>query len=160
MGANFYFFFLAVYLQDCGEVFLSLPCLSGSWRGVTLPVALLLLLPVGEKPFAHIIIDCVCPLPQIEEKGMSIFSPWGHDLTEHKKSYIILLGYSLGQVCQKSFLSDRGSNFTSMLYKQVVAELKRSPKYCCGYHPQSQGAIEQFHKIFVEAHPKGWDEAI
>lgn len=63
--------------------------------------------------------------------------------------------------------SDRGSNFTSKLLQQVMAELKIAPGYSSAYHPQSQGVIERFHSTlksmittFVEAQPKEWDEVI
>ena len=46
----------------------------------------------------------------------------------------------------KSIQSDRGSNFMSGLFQQVMDELGIKQYRSSAYHPESQGALERFHQ--------------
>lgn len=145
--------------------------------GAAVPVAPLQPLPVEDDPFARIMVDCVGLLPKSRrgyEYLLTIMDvatryPEAFPFRSIKAKTIVehLIKFFSWAGLPRSIQSDRGSNFTSRLYQQVMAELQVSPKHSSVYHPQSQGAIERFHgtlkrmiRTFVEAHPKEWDEAI
>ena len=63
--------------------------------------------------------------------------------------------------------SDQGSNFTSRVFRQAMNSLGIKTVTSSAYHPQSQGALEQFHstlKTMIQAycldHQKDWDKGI
>ena len=63
--------------------------------------------------------------------------------------------------------SDQGSNFTSRVFRQAMNSLGIKTVTSSTHHPQSQGALEQFHstlKKMIRAycldHQKDWDEGI
>ena len=67
----------------------------------------------------------------------------------------------------KSIQSDPGSNFMSGVFPQVMYEFGIHQYKSSAYHPESQGAIEQFHQTFKNilktyCHQTGkdWDEGV
>ena len=50
----------------------------------------------------------------------------------------------------KILISDRGSNFTSGLFKEICKALNIKHKTTTAYHPQSNGLTERFNKTVVE----------
>ena len=71
--------------------------------------------------------------------------------------------YGLPQEVQ----SDRGSNFTSTVFQGVLNQLGIKQVLSSAYHPQSQGAIERFHRTLKEMvrlcsdrFPGEWDAAM
>ena len=61
-------------------------------------------------------------------------------------------------------LSDRGSNFLSELIAEVCRLLQIKKINTSGYHPQTDGLVERFHKTlismlsrYVEKHARDWD---
>ena len=46
----------------------------------------------------------------------------------------------------KSVQSDQGSNFMSGIFQQVMHELGITQYKSSPYHPESQGALERFHR--------------
>uniref|UniRef100_A0A8C1S4H7 Integrase catalytic domain-containing protein n=1 Tax=Cyprinus carpio TaxID=7962 RepID=A0A8C1S4H7_CYPCA len=46
----------------------------------------------------------------------------------------------------KIIQSDRGTNFTSHVFRQVLRELGVKHQLSSAYHPESQGALERFHQ--------------
>ena len=66
-----------------------------------------------------------------------------------------------------SIQSDQGSNFMSGVFQQVMHELGITQFKSSAYHPQSQGALERWHKtlknmmrIYCFETEKDWDEGI
>lgn len=63
--------------------------------------------------------------------------------------------------------SDQGTNFLSMLFKQVLISLSITHRMASAYHPESQGALERWHqtlksmlrKYCLES-DKDWDEGV
>ncbi len=47
----------------------------------------------------------------------------------------------------KVIQTDRGTNFTSNLFEQLVKELQVQHEMSSAYHPESQGALECFHQM-------------
>ncbi|XP_076057166.1 uncharacterized protein LOC143034680 [Oratosquilla oratoria] len=63
--------------------------------------------------------------------------------------------------------SDRGSNFTSVLFAEVLKLLGIKQTLSTAYHPQSQGALERFHQTmksmirkFCCEEDRDWDEGL
>lgn len=63
--------------------------------------------------------------------------------------------------------SDRGSNFCSKLFSQVLKQLRIKHNFSSAYHEQSQGALERFHQTLKSmlrsfcVQMKGdWEEAL
>lgn len=46
----------------------------------------------------------------------------------------------------KTIQSDKGTNFTSCMFVDILSVLKVKHKQSNAYHAQSQGALEQFHQ--------------
>ncbi|XP_068239972.1 uncharacterized protein [Palaemon carinicauda] len=71
--------------------------------------------------------------------------------------------YGIPKVVQ----TDRGTNFTSKLFQDVMLAMGVHHSISTDYHPQSQGALERFHQTLKEAltkscheHQKEWDEGL
>ena len=67
----------------------------------------------------------------------------------------------------RTIQTDKGTNFTSKLFKRVVEQLGITHIQSSAYHPQSQGALERFHstlKNMLMAHcaeqKKDWDSGL
>ncbi|XP_068245255.1 uncharacterized protein [Palaemon carinicauda] len=67
----------------------------------------------------------------------------------------------------KIIQTDRGSNFTSDLFRQVMAAMNIKHTLSSVYHPESQGALERFHQTLKDAltkycreHQTDWDEGL
>ena len=141
------------------------------------PPAPLQPLPVIATPFTHVMIDCVGPLPKTKKGNEYLLTildmasrfPEATPLRNIKTPTIVealtlfFTRYGLPREVQ----SDRGSNFTSSLFQAVVHELGITQVTSSAYHPESQGAIERFHrslKDMVRAYsvefPTEWDVAM
>lgn len=63
--------------------------------------------------------------------------------------------------------TDQGTNFMSQLFKQVLSQLDIKHEVSSPYHPESQGALEQFHQTlksilstFCSQSENEWDEGL
>ena len=120
-----------------------------------IPPAPLVPIPAIGEPFEHIIIDCVGPLPKTKSGYQYLLTimcaatryPEAIPLRTLKAKYVInaLVNFfsifGLPISCQ----SDRGSNFTSKVFKQAMASLSIKRKLSSAFHPESQGVLERFH---------------
>ena len=141
------------------------------------PPAPLQPLPVIAEPFTRVMVDCVGPLPKTKKGNEYLLTildmasrfPEAIPLRNIRAPTIIdaltvfFTRYGLPQEVQ----SDRGSNFTSSLFQAVLHELGITQVTSSAYHPESQGAIERFHrslKDMVRAYsvqfPTEWDVAM
>ena len=67
----------------------------------------------------------------------------------------------------KEIQSDRGTNFTSILFSNILKELKVKQILSSAYHPESQGVLERWHQTFksmlrkfcTESNPN-WNEGV
>lgn len=127
---------------------------AGKQNAVVKPAPLQPIASVG-KPFEHLIIDCVGPLPQSKSGCIYLFTimcqatryPAAFALrTITTRSVVKSLSqfisiFGLPKVIQ----SDRGSNFTSKTFAAALKQLRIQHNLSSAYHPQSQGVLERFH---------------
>uniref|UniRef100_A0A3B5QLU2 Gypsy retrotransposon integrase-like protein 1 n=1 Tax=Xiphophorus maculatus TaxID=8083 RepID=A0A3B5QLU2_XIPMA len=113
-------------------------------------------IPTIGKPFEHLIIDCVGPLPPSRLGAKYLLTvmcqstryPAAYPLhTLTAKSVVRALGQFIGIFgIPKVIQSDQGSNFSSHLFAQVLKQLHIQHNQSTAYHAQSQGALERFHQ--------------
>lgn len=111
---------------------------------------------VSGQPFENLIIDCVGPLPR-SKSGHTYLLTVMRQVTRYPAAYPLrsinakaVVGaltkfisvFGIPKVIQ----SDRGSNFTSHLFAQVLKQLHVKHNKSTAYHAQSQGALEHFVK--------------
>lgn len=121
-----------------------------------IPVAPLCPLPVCGEPFSQVLIDCVDPLPKTKKGHEYLFTIM--DLITRFPETIPLRNIKARTVLDALLLffsrfglprevqSDRGSNFVSGVFQEVLHELGITQIVSSAYHPQSQGAIERCHQ--------------
>ena len=142
-----------------------------------IPKAPLQPITVSHEPFEKIIIDCVGPLPKTKKGNeylLTIMCP-----TTRFPEAIPLKNISAKNIAShllqkftvygipKEIQSDRGTNFTSELFSNVLKELNVKQILSTAYHPESQGVLERWHQTFksmlckfcIENNPN-WDEGI
>lgn len=117
-------------------------------------------IPVVSNPFEHIIIDCVGPLNP-SKSGLKYM------LTVMCQATRYPAAYPLRSINTKSivkaltqFISifgipkviqiNRGTNFSSCMFAEVLHKLRVKPYKSSAYHPQSQGALERFHQTLKQ----------
>ncbi len=113
-------------------------------------------IPVLGEPFERVIVDCVGPLPKTKGGNQYLLTmmcaatcfPEAIPLRKITAPVIIkalvkfFSLFGLPTVIQ----TDRGTNFMSNLFAQVLKALKISHRISSAYHPESQGALERFHQ--------------
>ena len=144
----------------------------------TIPPYPLQPIQVPSEPFSKIVIDVVGPLPKTKKGNQYILTildpttryPEAFPLKNITSKIIVsklttmFTTFGIPQEIQ----SDRGSNFTSDLFKAVITELGITQTLSTAYHPQSQGALERCHQTLKSllrkfCHERGdqeWDEAL
>ena len=134
-------------------------------------------IPAVGQPFERLLIDCVGPLPPSKSGSMHLLTvmcqttryPAAFPMRSiNTKSIVKALSqfisvFGIPQVIQ----SDRGSNFTSKMFAEVLTQLRVKHKTSSAYHPQSQGALERFHstlKSLLRAYcselQRDWEEGL
>lgn len=134
-------------------------------------------IPVVGQPFEHLIVDCVGPLPP-SKSGCAYLLTVMCQATRYPAAYPLRtittrsVVKALSQFMSifgipKIVQSDRGSNFTSGLFKEVLNQLHVKHRVSSAYHAQSQGALERFHctlKSLLRAYcvelNKDWEEGL
>ena len=141
------------------------------------PPAPLLPIPVVGAPFEHVVIDCVGPLPKTRSGYQYLLTlmcaatrfPEAIPLRSLKAKYVVkaLVNFFSLVGLPVSCQSDRGTNFTSKLFAQVLSSLSIEHKMSSAYHPESQGALERFHqtlksmmKKYCSETGREWDEGL
>ena len=142
-----------------------------------IPIAPLCTPPRMEEPFSRVLIDCVGPLPKTKKGNLYLLTimdvatrfPEAVPLRNIKAKVIAeaLLHFFSRFGLPAEVQHDRGSNFTSGLFQEVMHELGIKQIMSSAYHPQSQGAIERYHqtlKTMVKTYtvncPGDWDVAM
>lgn len=113
-------------------------------------------IPAIGQPFEHLIIDCVGPLPRSKSGHNYLLTVMCHATrypaafplrTITSKAVVKALTQFISTFgIPKIIQSDRGSNFTSHLFAQVLKQLKVKHNKSTAFHAQSQGALERFHQ--------------
>ncbi|KAI2661959.1 Retrovirus-related Pol polyprotein from transposon 17.6 [Labeo rohita] len=141
---------VANYCRSCRE------CqLVGKPNQVVRPVPLCPI-PVMGEPFERLILDCVGPLPKSREGYQYILSfmcaatrfSEAVPLRNLKAKTVVkeLIKFCSLFGLPRVIQTDRGTNFTSKLFKQVLHNLTVTHVTSSAFHPQSQGALERFHQ--------------
>ena len=142
-----------------------------------IPKAPLNPIPVAGEPFEKVLIDCVGPLPKTKKGNQYILTlmcpvtryPEAFPLKKINAQNIAntLLKFFTQVGLPKEIQSDRGSNFTSDLFKNVLKELDITQTLSTAYHPESQGALERFHQTikamlrkFCNSSISDWDDGL
>ena len=159
------------YVKSCHE------CQMKGKPNQVIPKAPLVPIPAFDEPFSKIIVDVVGPLPKTKAGNQFLLTimcsstrfPEAIPLrnisapvvVKHLIKFFSLVGLP------REVQSDRGSNFMSNIFQQVLFELQISQVASSPYHPESQGALERFHgtlKSMIRAyclqHDKDWDEGV
>ncbi|CAM4678617.1 unnamed protein product [Leuciscus chuanchicus] len=141
------------------------------------PVAPLSPIPVMCEPFERLIIDCVGPLPKSKAGHQYMLTimcaatrfPEAVPLRNLRAKAVVkeLIKFCSTFGLPKVIQTDRGTNFTSKMFEQILKELDINHQLSSAYHPESQGAIERFHQTLktmlrsycVET-GKDWDEGL
>lgn len=122
----------------------------------TVPLAPLQPIPAVGEPFERLILDVVGPLPRAKSGHQYILTimctatryPEAVPLRSITSKSVIreLVKFCSMFGLPKIIQTDRGTNFTSHLFKQLVKELQVEHELSSAYHPESQGALERFHQ--------------
>ena len=127
-------------------------------------------------PFHQLCIDAVGPLP-ITRSGNKFlivcidrFTGWPEafalpsiDSPTVAQTIVREIIFRFG--CPKTLLSDRGTNFISLLMKEICKLLGIQKINTSAYHPQTNGLVERFNKSLIEGlrhftndKQNNWDE--
>ena len=152
-------------------------CQSTGKPNQKIPPAPLKPIPTAEEPFSRVLIDCVGPLPQTKAGNRYLLTlmctttrfPEAVPLKSitTKKVVEAMINFFVKVGLPRTIQTDKGTNFTSKLFKRVVEQLGITHIQSSAYHPQSQGALERFHstlKNMLRAHcaeqKKDWDSGL
>ncbi|XP_076032451.1 uncharacterized protein LOC143020172 [Oratosquilla oratoria] len=141
------------------------------------PVAPLKPIPVGEEPFAKVIMDIVGPLPKTARGReyiltlMDTFSryPEAMPLRKVRAKVVLheLISFFMKWGLPRELQTDQGSVFLSREIVQILGALGITKVTSSAYHPQSQGALERYHQTLKKMLRKwclendtGWDQAL
>ncbi|KAL2082452.1 hypothetical protein ACEWY4_022270 [Coilia grayii] len=142
-----------------------------------IPTAPLKPLPVVEEPFSRVVVDCVGPLKKTKKGNEYLLTIM--DVTSRFPEAVALRNIKARPVIEalvqffskfglpREVQTDRGSNFSSGVFQEVMSELGIRQVLSSAYHPQSQGAIERCHqtlktmiKTFCLQCDSDWDVAM
>lgn len=162
---------ISQYIKSCHQ------CQVVGKPNQRIPQAPLIPITVPSEPFTKIVIDCVGPLPKTKRGNEYILTIM--DPTTRYPEAIPLRNISAKTIVKHllhlfttfglpaEIQSDRGTNFTSHLFEQIVKELNIHHVMSSAYRPQSQGCLERFHqtlktmiKKFCLESDRDWDENI
>lgn len=134
-------------------------------------------IPVVNEPFEYLLIDCVGPLP-VSKSGSKYLLTVMCQATRYPAAFPLrsitakAVVKALSQFVSvfgipKVIQSDRGTNFTSHMFAQVLKLLGVTHNLSTPYHAQSQGALERFHqslksllRAFCVELARDWEEGL
>ncbi|KAI2643088.1 Retrovirus-related Pol polyprotein from transposon 17.6 [Labeo rohita] len=134
-------------------------------------------IPVMSTPFEHLTVDCVGPLSP-SKAGSTYLLTVMCQATRYPAAYPLrkittrAVVKALSQFISvfgipKVVQTDRGTNFTSRMFAQVLQQLRVNHHKSTSYHPESQGSLERFHqtlkqllKAYCNKLNKDWEEGL
>ncbi|UYV80953.1 K02A2.6-like, partial [Cordylochernes scorpioides] len=143
-----------------------------------LPSGLLQPIPPANFPFERIGIDFVGPLPSTKnrKKWIIVLSDYYtryaetravSEATVKEVSKFLVEDIFLRHGAPQYLISDRGSQFTSNLMKEVMKTCKIKHCFTTSYHPQTNGLTERLNRtlinmlsMYVNTDQKNWDEIL
>ena len=162
---------ISAYIKECHT------CQLTSKPNQSIKPAPLSPIPAVEKPFEHLIIDCVGPLPA-SKQGSKFLLTVMCQVTRYPAAYPLrtittrsvvkaltqfISVFGIPRIIQ----SDQGSNFTSHMFAEVLKQLRVKHNKASAYHAQSQGALERFHQTlksmlrsYCTELGKDWEEGL
>ena len=134
-------------------------------------------IPVIGEPFDRVQIDCVGPLPRTKSGNKFLLTimctatrfPEAIPLRSITAPAVVkaLVKFFSTFGLPRKVQSDQGSNFMSRVFAQVMKQLNITHVCSSAYHPESQGAIERFHRTLKDMlrsycfeFEKDWDEGV
>lgn len=133
----------------------------------------------SKVPFQKVFLDIVGPINPISYAGNKYILTMQDDLTKftiatvlpNQEAKTIARAFAEDFIlkfgCPEEIQTDQGTNFMSQLMKNLCKFLKISKLNSTAYHPQSQGALERFHRTLGEylrnycnQDPMNWDSWI
>jgi hypothetical protein len=113
---------------------------------------------VTTKPFETIAADIIGPLTRSPEgyqcllNFIDLYTSWPESIplrtfTAEELSLAFERIIIARHACPDNVLTDRGTNFTSKLFKQICARYKIRHLLSTAYHHQTTGKVERFHKF-------------
>ncbi|UYV74991.1 K02A2.6-like [Cordylochernes scorpioides] len=171
-------YFWPSMLKDVSEFFKTCHLCQSRKGSNQLPSGLLQPIPPANFPFERIGIDFVGPLPSTKNR-----KKWIIVLTDYYTRYAETKAVSEATVKEVSkflvediflrhgapqyLISDRGSQFTSNLMKEVMKTCKIKHCFTTSYHPQTNGLTERLNRtlinmlsMYVNTDQKNWDEIL
>ncbi|UYV75641.1 hypothetical protein LAZ67_13000826, partial [Cordylochernes scorpioides] len=171
-------YFWPSMLKDVSE-FVKTCHLCQSRKGSNqLPSGLLQPIPPANFPFERIGIDFVGPLPSSKnrKKWIIVLSDYYtryaetravSEATVKEVSKFLVEDIFLRHGAPQYLISDRGSQFTSNLMKEVMKTCKIKHCFTTSYHPQTNGLTERLNRtlinmlsMYVNTDQKNWDEIL
>ncbi|UYV75458.1 hypothetical protein LAZ67_13000337 [Cordylochernes scorpioides] len=135
-------------------------------------------IPPANFPFERIGIDFVGPLPSTKnrKKWIIVLSDYYtryaetravSEATVKEVSKFLVEDIFLRHGAPQYLISDRGSQFTSNLMKEVMKTCKIKHCFTTSYHPQTNGLTERLNRtlinmlsMYVNTDQKNWDEIL
>ncbi|UYV72398.1 hypothetical protein LAZ67_9002947, partial [Cordylochernes scorpioides] len=171
-------YFWPSMLKDVSE-FVKTCHLCQSRKGSNqLPSGLLQPIPPANFPFERIGIDFVGPLPSTKNRKNWIIVLSDYyiryaetravsEATVKEVSKFLVEDIFLRHGAPQYLISDRGSQFTSNLMKEVMKTCKIKHCFTTSYHPQTNGLTERLNRtlinmlsMYVNTDQKNWDEIL
>ena len=134
------------------------------------------LMPIPvEGAFDRLAVDCLGPLPTSAQGNRYVvvfcdaFTRWSEAFPVPSIDAPTIARLLVDEIlCRhgapRTLLSDRGSNFLSVLIKEVCKLINTRKINTSAYHPQSEGMVERFNNtlaesisMFVSSNQKDWD---
>ncbi|UYV66441.1 hypothetical protein LAZ67_4001687 [Cordylochernes scorpioides] len=135
-------------------------------------------IPPANFPFERIGIDFVGPLPSTKNRKKWIIVLTDYytryaetravsEVTVKEVSKFLVEDIFLRHGAPQYLISDRGSQFTSNLMKEVMKTCKIKHCFTTSYHPQTNGLTERLNRtlinmlsMYVNTDQKNWDEIL
>ena len=130
------------------------------------------LLPIPvENAFDHLAVDCLGPFP-LSNAGNHCVVVFTEHLTRWPEAFAVPNTDTPTIACllvnhiilPQTLLSDRGTNFLSLLVRSVCELLNTKKVNTTAYHPQTDGLVERFNhtlcqsvSMYVSRDQKDWD---
>lgn len=141
--------------------------LTGKPNQIIKPAPLYSIPSVG-KPFEQLIVDCVGPLTPSKSGSVYLLTvmcqctlyPAAYPLRSiTTKSVVKALSQFISIFgIPKNIQTDRGSNFTSRMFKEVLSQLGVAHQQSSAYHAQSQGA--SLLRAYCTELSRDWEEGL
>lgn len=152
-------------------------CQVGGKPNQVVPPAPLCPIPAVGEPFERVLVDCVGPLPRARSgcqylltimcvatrfpEAIPLRSINARSVTKALTKFFTTFGLP------KTVQTDRGSNFLSRVFRNVLKALGVSHVVSSAYHPESQGALERWHQTLKSSLRKycletgnDWEEGV